>query len=450
MPDIVHGLIKKERAHGFLGLVGGSALAFSTATQFRAGPGIGPGDILVGIIWAWSVVQLLARTRVTLASVNAAKPYLAMVVVVLILSNVGLLISTYRGYASDLWLRQWFFVGFATWWPLLFLLAWGVDGFWRLLRGFSMVMVIAAVAMLSLAFIWGPDFHGLQLYYRGDRFSGWSDNPNQMALAVSGIPFLAVLMVRKRMLQRWMGFLLFAAAIWVGMATNSNALLVAWALGLGVIAFPRSRPGEQEPRAQRAKWRGRRASSLDRMMAVIVAVALFVGGTLWLSQNWVGLYEGTVAGGSAGQGNVRLSLWWHGLSAWFQSPIIGHGPGHFSGLESPFNNFEAHNFYIDWMASYGLVGLAMVGWILGSGAARALRGRETVVLGFLLVIALISLFHFFGRQPIFWTFLLVPFLGGTEPIKRSSSANCFRLSTVCELSEKCKRESVSKNIECVG
>jgi hypothetical protein len=119
--------------------------------------------------------------------------------------------------------------------------------------------------------------------------------------------------------------------------------------------------------------------------------------------------------------SVRMALWKHGLGAISKSPIVGFGPGHFSGLDSSFQNDEAHNTLIDWGTDTGIVGVAALiawlaviirqSWRIGSGVALA---------GILAAIAF-SQFHFVLRQPIFLIGLLVlamtPFKGS-----RSKSA----------------------------
>ena len=75
----------------------------------------------------------------------------------------------------------------------------------------------------------------------------------------------------------------------------------------------------------------------------------------------------------AGQGEIRFTVWLNGLRALAESPLVGWGPGAFSGLHEPFEGFEAHNTLIDWAASTGALGLALHAALWVWCASRALR-----------------------------------------------------------------------------
>jgi O-antigen ligase len=392
--------------YAWLALLAGASLALSTATQWRAEFGFGPGDLLLGLVGGLALLKLGLRGFVRRSSVAVIWPYLGVVVVVLFVSLLGLTMALYQGYASETWVQQYFFVGFAILYPLILWVTLGYKGFWKTLLWYSVLTVACSGGLLLFTVVSEPDILGLSLYYGAIRFRGWANNPNQMALAVSAIPFLMVLLIRNRLVDWRIGLFVLIGAIVVGLATKSNALLVAWVLGLGLIVVSGSK-GRNVGGVW--GWLNRRRRVV-RSITVFAAVLLMGVGVAWLAQNWVALYEGSIAGGAAGQGSVRVDLWRHGIRAWSASPIVGLGPGHFSGLGGPFGGAEAHNLYVDWLTSYGLVGLAVLAGLFFFGLSAALREREYVLIGLLLVVALISMFHFYARHPIFWMFLLVPYL----------------------------------------
>ena len=84
-------------------------------------------------------------------------------------------------------------------------------------------------------------------------------------------------------------------------------------------------------------------------------------------------------------GNGRYQYWQVSLDAFEQDPLLGQGPGTFelswakNGTVPGFVR-QAHSLYLQSLAEYGIVGLALLlaffGTILGTGATRALRGRS--------------------------------------------------------------------------
>jgi O-antigen ligase len=105
----------------------------------------------------------------------------------------------------------------------------------------------------------------------------------------------------------------------------------------------------------------------------------------------------------SGQGDLRLMLWQHGLQALGASPLVGLGPGSHSGYTGPFQDFEAHNTYIDWASSTGLAGLVAFALLLVWTARRT--GGDARLLAALLALLVVSVFGFYMRHPTFWFYL---------------------------------------------
>lgn len=104
----------------------------------------------------------------------------------------------------------------------------------------------------------------------------------------------------------------------------------------------------------------------------------------------------------ADEGGGRVTLATNGITAFFSSPIFGHGAGAFSGTEIPFMRFEAHNTPIDFLTMGGLIWVLIV-YAPFFLAARALfLENKFLLLGSLMAIMIFSFFHFIGRHPIFW------------------------------------------------
>jgi O-antigen ligase len=126
------------------------------------------------------------------------------------------------------------------------------------------------------------------------------------------------------------------------------------------------------------------------------------------------LYHGTVAGGASGQGEGRVRLWFNALDAWQYSPLVGLGPGHFSGSNQPFMGAEAHNLYIDWLASYGILGLGVLVYMFFRIGWRLFVNRDFALFAGFTSLLIVSLFHFFARHPVFWFMLFFLLLSSIE------------------------------------
>jgi O-antigen ligase len=256
----------------------------------------------------------------------------------------------------------------------------------------------SAVLLLVLASL-TPSVGPISFWYAGVRFSGWAANPNQMALAMVATPFLGwYLCQRSSSLVRKLGYLLgigFCAA--VGITTQSDGLRVAWAAALcvagGFLWYRVTARG-------RSSWL---YISHVIIPVLVLVVAVSYGGAVveYLSR----ISEGTYAEGD--QGAKRFTLWLNGLAAIAHSPLVGFGPGPFSGLTGPLEGEEAHNSLIDWGMSTGGIGmllhLALWGWCLW----RAIRARSGALLGMSVAIITFSLFSYMLRHPDYWLMLIL-------------------------------------------
>lgn len=238
------------------------------------------------------------------------------------------------------------------------------------------------------------------------RLNGVSTNPNQVALYVCSLPFW--LMHAASAHSRLFSCIGLAACLAVGWLSGSEALRLAWAVGFGLAGFWSVRDW-----AQRRPTYGR-----PYRLALVTLVGLLLAGAV-LAFCWTYAADIYAIGG---QGDLRLLRWRHGLTAVGYSPLFGLGPGAFSGNGGAFEGQEAHNLYIDWMASGGvLAGLLLLGFQYH--VARSLiRAGHYVLLAGLVALLVFGGFHYVARHPIFWLSQLL-MLGCATPSKFSSSAN---------------------------
>lgn len=171
----------------------------------------------------------------------------------------------------------------------------------------------------------------------------------------------------------------WAVLIWTGGRGTAGAMLVVGAL-MWWMAGTRRRPF---------------ATSFG--LALVAGVVLSMGfpvekgaGGVWRILNY-----GGVKGPGAEISNGRVMLWEHSLNAWSAQPWLGLGPDAGSFLLAPFGHFQPHNFIIQALTDWGVLGgvpfLVLVGWVFAKacrGALREERGAprasRTVATAFLL------------------------------------------------------------------
>lgn len=267
-------------------------------------------------------------------------------------------------------------------------------------RSLVVITTIAAIGLLLTALLTrsiGP----VQLWYAEIRFTGWAANPNQFALLVLMCPFLALQLAADspRRIGRtvWTG--MAVAVVIAGLATASDALVLAWATcGLGIVF---------------TFWfmqvAGSRASLLSFTIVGVITPLLLIAFLLPFLKPLGELSFEVVSGvyDLGGQGATRFTIWQHGLEAALASPWIGFGPGPHSGFNAPHEAVEAHNTFIDWSASTGLLGLVALVALLAYVWKRTMQcGKRFLALGVVAAVVFAA-FHFVLRQPIFWLYLIL-------------------------------------------
>jgi len=275
------------------------------------------------------------------------------------------------------------------------------------------------------------EFFGINSYYSA-RLSAWSSNPNQLALLLLPIPiwFLAICRDSNWQGSRWFrNFMLVWLIFFMGFSVRSDALLLAWIVGLPLLAFIASR------------WQKKTNWKLygTMLLALVLAFGSFkfmIDGpgreklvqaetALINAVNAMLTPEGQVppkrikhssssrsdsllgVGLDENKGGVRKTLWIHATEAWLQSPFIGHGPGAFSYLEDPEKKEEAHNLAFDMLTQVGIAGVllfaALYLWLL----IKAYQARDPYSFAVLVALMLFSGAHFMLRQPVFSLYMIV-------------------------------------------
>lgn len=368
------------------------ALVLTTATQLRwGGLPIGFGELML-VVWLIVVgFQIIKQKRIPLSS--PLKLFLVFWSVVLILLFAGWLVGFFQGVADVRAgthnLFAYLFVCLITLTAIIYL-----DNEQVITIG-KLVLIFAVVGLVPL-WIYGQFFNEigpLNIWYGGSRFLGWAVDPNQTAILITPLPFIALYYYRQShtFIHKIVFMALLVGALVLGIGTDSDSLKVAWVGAIVVYFF------------LALLVRG----SLSYLKLVLVsAIILFIcctgifvfGSKIYASVEYM-YYLGD-------QGPVRLALWANGLHATSNSLLVGFGPGAYSGVQEPFSGSECHNTFIDWMTNTGVVGFLLLFFLLAFIFVKAILRRTNEVVAVLTTLIIVSLFLYVIRHPVWWFYLL--------------------------------------------
>ncbi|MBR0695040.1 O-antigen ligase [Bradyrhizobium lablabi] len=279
-----------------------------------------------------------------------------------------------------------------------------------------------AAVVVQLALGWG--FIGMSSIdpWYWDRFRGWSENPNQLALYCAILVPLSVhLAISARGFGRLAAAFSCIATFFVGRLTKSDTFLISMSLSIPLFIGLRLRNWLTSPE--------------HRVSLRFAAAALFVAAIVPLSLSLIPYgaataddAEGLAAsmlkdrGGEASKAtaNQRLNLWQDALQIGFESGSLGLGPG--PHLERPTGvtdkgtplPLEAHSTPLDVYTQGGLLGVLAVFALLGGTFALLLRARLDALAVLVVALAIFSLSHFILRHPTVWFALAVGLVLGSD------------------------------------
>jgi O-antigen ligase len=385
---------------GFITAWAALAVVLTGATQLRL-PGlpIGPGEVLLAG-WILFVGFLLLRGTVVLSPLF--RSLLLYWLLAFALLGLGALMGSATGHQD----RE-----TASHDSLAFVLVAGASCFaalrWddgaepfqlRLARHTFFICTAATFALLVVAhaaMAIGP----VRFWYGGVRFAGWAKNPNQMALFALTMPFLGWFLMQQTQgpFRKTVYVAAIGGAIALGLASMSDALRVAWVGTLGTVGG--------------ILWLRSIVEGRGRFLFIpyilvpltVTSFGVVFGEDFVLKAQEVmqRIYE------EGEQGEKRFTLWLYGLQAIRQSPLVGFGPGAYSGMFGPFGGSEAHNSYIDWGMSTGVLGILLHVGLFAWCALRALRAGSLSLFAIVEALAIFSLFGYSLRQPIYWLMLVL-------------------------------------------
>lgn len=374
----------------------GVGLGLTTATQLRLqGMPLGAGETMLAAWAGFAACALLLRPRVADGPLLRRLVWFWLVGALAMAAGACVALLAYREPRNGSLVHDSMAFAFVASVLLLFVAPPGLPERVRRVMSVAIPLVVLPQAVLAPAPFVGIPTRPV-IPWTGIRYRGWAENPNQLALALVVVPFVGWALARAQptRLRRAALYASTVLSLLLGVVCSSDALFAAWLAGgglMGAVAWVRL---ARRPRP--TLW------SLGTAYAIIplllLAGALTAGPPLAavLDARAVATYN------QGDQGSTRMGLWLHGVQAWSSSPLVGLGPGTHSGYLGPFHDEEAHNTFVDWSASTGLVGLAAYLALLAAVGGRLLRGARPVLVAAFVGLVGYSVFHYVLRQPVYW------------------------------------------------
>jgi O-antigen ligase len=400
-------------------------LALSVGSQLRnEALGVGPAELCLAV---WILLTLYREAIRTGSHWTPALSRLCIFWAFFALAeSLGTLTASIIGDVHDSSL----FLHDAMAYPLLVavscLAVIGADAERRLRRVAWLLVTLGAIGLaLQVANGWELfNIANLDPWY-WDRFRGWSQNPNQLALYCIVIALLAIHLAEsaRRLSGRIVAAVCSIVAIYVGRLTKSDTFVLAL-IAAGPIFVALKLRSWLSARERTLPLRSALAFTLI-LAAPLTAVSVVpLGYAIAVQAETFAKEVSKDAGeGTDEEVQLRLASWHQAINRGLQSGALGLGPG--PHLEIPPSlvaarktesepkyiehpevnstpNFEAHNTLLDLFTQGGLIAVLSFIWLTAATLlityTARLDGLTILVCGLLVF----SVFHLIVRQPLFW------------------------------------------------
>jgi O-antigen ligase len=241
----------------------------------------------------------------------------------------------------------------------------------------------------------GPVSDGLPLV---TRFVGWATFPNQLGIAISGLPFLIILLLRKKYVSKIFAIIALISTIIISVLIMSNTVFIAWLVGLFSVIFAR---GFFNPNRKNSISNHQVAAMAFSMMSATLIIVMEI-------DFFSTIFDFLLVKGEDSDLNGRLPIWMASIEAWIVSPIVGLGPGAHAMLSGQDTAAESHLLFLDLLTQGGIVAAVSLICIFVWSIRCAIRTREELLIGLVMAAGVESLAHNTQRHPIFWLFLALP------------------------------------------
>ena len=263
-----------------------------------------------------------------------------------------------------------------------------------------------------------------------DRFTGWSDNPNQLALycALFGPLALHLAVTTHSMIARAYALASIALIVYVGRLTKSDTYLLTIVLTGLIFLLLRVRTWVATG-GQASLGRQVLLLSLAALLPLSISATPYVLAEATSVENFAkSLTKGEGGEATAETANLRINIWTNALGKGLGSASLGLGPGpHVDRnvvtkefIDLP---FEAHSTLLDTYTQGGILAVLALLWILGTAAIQAWRKGLDALVALVLSIGIFGIPHLVIRHPIVWFSITLCLVAGTaKPVAATARA----------------------------
>ncbi|MBF6652508.1 hypothetical protein C3B47_06320 [Flavobacterium columnare] len=219
----------------------------------------------------------------------------------------------------------------------------------------------------------------------GERFFGYALNPNQHGTLLVGIPFLTIYLYQNKFIKRIFFLITIFISVVIAYAIISDAVFysVILTMFLYFVLY---------------------LKKIDIQIKILLFVFFLLICNFYLVEVLVKYVDETNS--NADQANVRFTLWMNGVQAFLDSPLVGFGPGSFSGDFHPFEWTECHNTFIDLLTNVGIIGVFIYLVLILRITVKLYFKMNYLPILILISLIIFSFFHNVLRHPTFWMLLL--------------------------------------------
>ena len=403
-----------------------AALMLSTASQLRVGGlPFGPGELCLVAWLGLRAPQIFTQSGLSLS------PAFRRMGTFWVLLTVGLAIGTLFGLTTgEIYDPSWFLHDCFAY-PLLAAVSCAMvagAAAARRLQNVARAMIGLGVPTFALLLAQASGILSVPSIdpWFWERFRGWSDNPNQLAVLCLSLALVALhgIETAQRASQWWCAMLCLVLAVWVGRLSQSDGCTFALlAAGLVFTAM------------KMRAWLVMRAPKITLRTAaawIIILAMPFAAATIapivLSTPNAISSLVSSLAkdGGkyADSETKLRLALWSEAFERSARSGMLGLGPGphlqmppeiaadHANGInergeiQSPHQgaaaNYEAHNTPLDLLTQGGLILVISFFWLFGRALTGVFRFGYAGLTGMLCGMMLFGMTGLIIRQPLVW------------------------------------------------
>lgn len=240
---------------------------------------------------------------------------------------------------------------------------------------------------------------GMGMYY-GERFAGFSSDPNQLGEVLFLVPWMALYFFKKIKEQspqnvrscRVICAICVISSIIIGILTESDTFIISSVVALVIYLL-------METVKIITTGKGNKLLIVIDIIIIVFFIIKFSDIGMFMDNYYAETAQ------DANQLDTRKMVWLHGFQAFLHSPIVGNGPGAYSGNWFAFGNMESHNTYIYIMMDYGIIGLFALLSMLFAAWKGTRRAKSSEMSAAFISFLVFNWFHSFHRMPLFWFFI---------------------------------------------